>query len=270
MSKAQKLESADEQLLCRAHGDSDRPTILYLPGIHGDWTLFSSFRALAQENFHVIEMTYPRKADWDLRNYARAISNEILERDLNDIWLLAESFGSQIAWELLNPAARLSVNRFSGLILAGGFVRHPFPWLVGLARLGMAVFPHSVWSMLFRIYGSYAIFRHRKAPETRQAVREFVARRTPRDLAAIKRRLELIRLNDPSAIARVVTLPVYLLSGALDPVVPSLPVLRWLRKNCPTLAGERVIWPADHNVLGTEPGESLRQIARWIHAHHSG
>jgi hypothetical protein len=33
------------RICVRVHGSPALPTLIYLPGIHGDWTLASSFRA---------------------------------------------------------------------------------------------------------------------------------------------------------------------------------------------------------------------------------
>jgi hypothetical protein len=52
-------------------------------------------------------------------------------------WILGESFSSQVAWELLAQQALLgSAKGFAceGLILVGGFVRHPWPWGVRWAH----------------------------------------------------------------------------------------------------------------------------------------
>ncbi len=35
----------NEPIQIRIHGDAARPVLVYLPGLHGDWTLVSSFRA---------------------------------------------------------------------------------------------------------------------------------------------------------------------------------------------------------------------------------
>jgi pimeloyl-ACP methyl ester carboxylesterase len=94
-------------------------------------------------------------------------------------------------------------------------------------------------------------------------VHEFIARRTASDIAAMRHRLRLIAQYDPRSIVARSACPIYLLAGVIDPIVPTWPVLRWLRKNCPTFQTHRIIWPADHNVLGTEPAKSLEQICRW-------
>ena len=143
-------------------------------------------------------------------------------------------------------------------------MRYPAPVLLGIARRASRAMPQRAWRALFWLYARYASFRHRSAPETAAAVEEFIARRTPEDIEAIAHRLDLIAGNDPRKIARGMRKPVYLVAGLVDPVVPVVPVKRWLRKNCPGFQGTRVIAPADHNVLGTEPEKALRQIVEWM------
>jgi len=59
-------------------------------------------------------------------------------------------------------------------------------------------------------------------------------------------------------------LPVCYLSGWLDPIVPWPLVRRWLRKNCPGLRDTKIIFSADHNILGTAPEVAARQVLYWI------
>lgn len=85
----------------RIHGSTDLPTLIYLPGIHGDWTLVASFRAALGGKVRFVELTYPRAADWTLADYAQGIESTLAESGITGGWLLAESFGSQPAWELI-------------------------------------------------------------------------------------------------------------------------------------------------------------------------
>src|SRR5256885_7891459 len=129
----------------------------YLPGMHGDWTLVSSFRAAIAGKVRFVEFTYPRTTTWSLEDYARSIEESLLANGIDDGWLLGESFGSQPAWQIIKhalagvrpsraPAAPAAtgargdarvpaVSGFHprGLILAGGFVRHPVIWAVRMA-----------------------------------------------------------------------------------------------------------------------------------------
>jgi len=90
-----------EELLVRVHGDASLPTLVYLPGLHGDWTLVTSFRAAVAGRVRFVEFTYPRTVTWSLEDYADAIESALIEHGIDRGWLLGESFGSQPAWRLI-------------------------------------------------------------------------------------------------------------------------------------------------------------------------
>ena len=300
----------NEELQLRLHGDASLPTLIYLPGLHGDWTLIPSFRLALAGRVRFVEFTYPRTLTWSLDDYADAIEAALLEQGITRGWLLGESFGSQIVWPLLahssagrvpqgpaleggsqsgtrgarppessggrgssrapfDPGGRgtppsQAVFRANGVILAGGFVKHPLKW--GVYAAGK--FCHGVsltWlTRLLFFYAKFARFRHRQASETLASIQEFVARRTELDKQAAVHRLRLVAANDPRGLARQVRLPVYQLSGLFDPVVPWPFVRPWLKRHCPGYRGSRVIGMADHNVLGTAPKGAAEQVMQWL------
>jgi hypothetical protein len=59
-------------------------------------------------------------------------------------------------------------------------------------------------------------------------------------------------------------MPLYALSGIIDPIVPWWFVRPWLRKNCSALREYHLVWKADHNVLGTNPGASAERVLQWM------
>lgn len=253
-----------DQLEVRSHG-AGPATLLYLPGIHGDWTLASSFRTVIARKFRFIEITYPRTVSWSLRQYAEAVFHHLQQVGQKQIWFLGESYSSIVAWELLNVIkANHSEIEIRGIILAGGFVRYPSNLLVGAARQVMLHTPSNLWKVLFWIYARYAVFRHRNAPETKASVSEFVRRRTSQDLRAVAHRLALIRDADLRDTARNCTTPIYALAGGIDPIVPWWHVFPWLRKNCPALQDSQLIWSADHAVLATAPHRAAEIISQWV------
>jgi pimeloyl-ACP methyl ester carboxylesterase len=279
-----------EQLQIRVHGGSALPTLIYLPGLHGDWTLVSSFRAAVAGQVRFVEFTYPRTVTWSAEDYAVAIEQALLANEIRSGWLLAESFGSQIAWALIgrqkeecrmknetgagagNSSFCLLPSAFSssGLVLAGGFVKHPLPWGARLMRgLGQRT-PMAAHRAIMKGYELYAHFRHRQAPETHASIREFVDRRTLPDRQAMWARLELVATHDPRAIARQTSLPVHYLAGLVDPLVPWPYVRWWLRRNCPGYRGGRTCWRADHNVLSTQPKLAAKTILNWMRSSLAG
>src|SRR5262245_27104102 len=120
-----------DDLQIRVHGDgaNGKPTLVYLPGLHGDWTLVGSFRAALANRGRFVEFAYPRTLSWSLEDHADAIMESLRMQGIDDGWVLSESFGSVLGWALLE-------NGFAaqGLILAGGFVRYPCMPLVGFAH----------------------------------------------------------------------------------------------------------------------------------------
>jgi pimeloyl-ACP methyl ester carboxylesterase len=257
----------ETELQVRVDGDASLPVLIYLPGLHGDWTLLPGFRESAKGKFRLVQFTYPRALSWTLEDYARGVDREIARLRLDSGWVLAESFGSQVGWEWLRVSRKERGNfTFRGMILAGGFVRYPLPLNLVITQTFFAIAPWPFWKAMFATYLWYSGFRHRNAGPAGNCAREFIERRTPFDIAVMRARLKLIRDADLRPIAKATRCGVYLLAGAIDPVVPPTMVARWLRRNCPGFRGARVIWPADHNILGTEPAQALAQIDAWIQA----
>jgi pimeloyl-ACP methyl ester carboxylesterase len=188
--------------------------------------------------------------------------------------LLGESFGSQIAWALLEtelPKTGNNQKSFSvdGVILAGGFVKHPFKRGPGMLSWIGRMTPMAIYRLGLKIYAHCAKFRHRRAPEVLDGMKEFLSRRTELDRQAMRHRLAALDQYDPRAVARRTNIPVYYLAGLVDPLVPHVLVRSWLRKNCPGYRGGRMFWLADHNVLATSPRRAAEVIVQWIRNHPS-
>jgi pimeloyl-ACP methyl ester carboxylesterase len=255
-----------EKIQLRAYGQAALPALIYLPGLHGDWTLVSSFRTAIAPDVRFVEFTYPRTITWSLEDYARGVIDALLKSGIRTGWLLGESFSSQVVWQICEIARKEKSPSFTpaGIILAGGFAQYPIPMGVRVVRFINARMPPWMIRAALQIYASYARLRHRRAPETRASIDEFIARRTELDRQAIVHRYGLILASRAEEMARCCRLPVYALYGFIDPVVPWLFVLPWLRRNCPGFRQYRVIFNADHNVLGTAPHECARQIRAWM------
>jgi pimeloyl-ACP methyl ester carboxylesterase len=263
-----------EELQIRVFGDANLPTLIYLPGLHGDWTLITSFHTALNKRVRFVEVTYPRTLTWTIDDYANAIAHSFLSQGINCAWLLAESFGSQPAWALLanKPASPEAPNtclapasfKVDGLILAAGFVRHPLPHgpLI-LCWIGMAT-PKILQRLTLRFIAWFFRVRRRRTPEALRDLKEFLARRTDLDRQAMRHRLKLISRYDPRPIARRNRIPVYCLGGFFDPLVPWPLVPGWLRENCPGYRAAKTIWLADHNVLASSPVIAAAQVLQWM------
>jgi len=254
-----------ETLQLRIHGQPHQPTLVYLAGLHGDWTLVGSFRRALNSRVRFVEITYPRTLTWSLEEYASAIEDALSRSGVAGGWLLAESFGSQIAWPL---ATRGNFN-VEGVILAGGFGRHPTRWGVQLAEWLTGRASPPLISVVNHVYAPLCRWRYCHSPEVLGDLDEFFSRRTDLDCQAAQHRLRLILENDPCELARTARVPFYAMTGVFDPIVPWWPVWRWLRRNCPALRQHRLVWRADHAVLATAPQTAAEQVLAWMNGGNS-
>jgi len=261
-----KPETFAERIRLRVHGPPALPTLIYLPGLHGDWTLVSSFRHEIAGKVRFVEMAYPHTTTWTLDDYAKGIETSLLAEGVSEGLLIGESFGSQPAWAMIDRLqrgeSRLNVQ---GLILASGFVKHPWPWGAKFLRFLNRTIPPFGKRLFLRVYAFYAKFRHRLAPDTLANVSEFVTNRLhPDDSSAMYRRFTLIIESNLAPTAQACNLPVYHLAGFVDPIVP-VPLIRgWLKRNCPGFRESITLYAADHNVLGTAPQKSVKCVLKWM------
>ena len=251
----------DEKLELRVYGDPSQRTLVYLPGLHGDWTLIGSFRAAVAGRVRFVEMAYPRTITWSLDDYAAAIEDELSELGITHGWLLGESFGSQPMWKLI---ARGKF-RAQGAVMGAGFVRYPAQRFMQLLEKATS---HGLSVLLIKImfgYAKFARLRYRRSPQMLATLDEFLARRRrPLDREAGEHRLRLVGENDPRKTAMTTKVPIFGLAGMIDPVVPWPAVRRWLKRNCPALRDYRIVRRADHNVLTTGTKESARWVLEWM------
>lgn len=256
--------STDEGLQIRIHGSPSLPTLIYLPGTHGDWSVIAGLRNKLLPQFCFVEFTYPRTVTWTLADYAGQILRALKENSIAQGWLLGESFGSQVAWLLANGSGADFLCQ--GIILAGGFVRHPLPWAVRIAGSGFNRFmaDERRTRLAMRNYSRYVRCFYEQTPETDDSVATFIQRRTPDDLKAAVHRLALIHAHAPAVLVRGTQVPVFSLSGVWDQLVPWFLVTPWLRRHCPGYRDSRLILKADHNVLFSAPTKSARTIREWI------
>src|SRR2546423_6546632 len=91
----------EEKLEIRVHGPATLPTLIYLPGLHGDWTLIGRFRKALRERVRFVEVTYPRTLTWSLEEYAQGVERTLAENGITRGWLLGESFSSAVLWAIV-------------------------------------------------------------------------------------------------------------------------------------------------------------------------
>jgi pimeloyl-ACP methyl ester carboxylesterase len=255
-------------VVCQVRGPASAPTVIYLPGLHGEPTLVQSFgRALGGE-IRFVTLEYPRSVTTTLRQLALDSRQALRAAGVDHGWLLAESFGSQVAWAWLEAGTSPTEPPFTvdGLILAGGFVRFPWPWLVTSTRHATQAVPSRGLGFLLWAFEHWARWWYPHAPEVRRGIEVFAARRRePGDREAMAHRLRLIREADLRPVARECRLPVWSLAGRWDSVVPMPWVHRWLRRNCPGFRGAVTLGGSDHVVLACQPDRSAEVVRGWVH-----
>jgi pimeloyl-ACP methyl ester carboxylesterase len=251
-----------EQIRIRVHNPAAQPTLVYLPGLHGDWTLISGFREALGDRVRFVELAYPHTNAWSLEDYAQAVESCLARNDINKGWLLGESFGSQVVWPL-TVRRRFEV---AGVILAGGFAQHPVPWGAAIGERMARLMPLFLIKGFFHGYALVSRLRFRNSRETVAGIQSYVSGFNEQARRAITHRLGLVAKNDPCTTAQALTIPLYALSGVLDPIVPWFWVRSWLRRECPALKDYRIFWRADHNVLGTASIGAAEQIVAWMSA----
>ena len=230
----------------RVHEGSG-PTVIYLPGLHGDWGLIGAFRRALGERVRFIEFAYS-KEDVTLERLAELVHAELAARGVSSGWILGQSFGSQVGWALMARGFKAD-----GVVLAGGFVKHPWPWGARLFRAVMSTVPFGVINPVYGVYTSLCNALARRGPEEAEELMAFARNRGGKDWKAATWRLSLIERADLRATARATNAPVHYLGGMIDPLVPWPLVTRWLERDCPGYKGRVILAYADHNGLGSSP-----------------
>ncbi len=55
---------SDTVISVRIHGPAEAQTLVYLPGMHRDWTLVASFRERILPKVRFVELSSPRTTAW--------------------------------------------------------------------------------------------------------------------------------------------------------------------------------------------------------------
>jgi len=243
----------------RVHEGSG-PTVIYLPGLHGDWGLIGAFRRALGARVRFVEFAYS-KEDLSVERLAELVHASLAANRVESGWILGQSFGSQVGWALLARGFRAE-----GVVLAGGFVKHPWPWGARLFRAVLTLLPVRLIIPGYTLYTSLSKTLASRGPEEAEEMLAFARSRSGKDWKATTFRLSLIAAGDPREIARATRVPVHYLGGRIDPLVPWPIVTRWLKRECPGYRGEIILRYADHNVLGSSPRESAQHVLAWTGA----
>jgi hypothetical protein len=145
-------------------------------------------------------------------------------------------------------------------------VRYPLPAAVQLVRACHRDWPLPLLMGGLRIYLGLLKLRHWSAVIRAGVDEHFQTHKSEQDRRAILSRYEIILQNDPRPLARRLSLPLYYITGFWDVIVMWFLVQPWLKTHCPAYRGWRLVWSAEHNVLGFQPRISAQQIMQWLAA----
>lgn len=260
------VQREENSVSAAVYGEPGLPTIVYLPGLHGDCTISQTFREAMGSAVRFVEFTYPRSTKWTMADYGKGVADTLDELGIGQAWVIGESFGSQVLWALVEELAANPGHRFKpeALVMGGGFVRYPIPFLVWLSEQILRYTP--IWC-LRRSFDFYKTWSAKRRGGDERQIRQmdaFVARRNEQDRRAILHRLRLIRRHDPRSRAQANRIPLFYLTGAIDFVVPWMFVRPWVRKNCFSLRGDQKIRGCDHALFFSEPEKSAAQLKEWM------
>lgn len=255
-----KLDQASG-LVHQISGARDCPTIVYLPGVHGDWTPHERARPMLSREAHFIETAYPRLPHWALDDFSDALEDLLKRLGIESAHLVGESFGSLVAWQfgLTRP------ERVRSLVLVGGFAQAP--------RFGVAAAAGRTLQLLPTFLLEAGIDMYVALKNTRGELRcasgqgAYPVTRTDRGRRATANRMAIIQRSDFRGKLTEIRFPVRYLGGARDVVVPVRREIATLRRELSAECGfqSRIVSGAPHPMIASHPDSTVQQILRWVH-----
>ena len=241
-------------------GDATAPPIVYLPGVHGDWTAQSQAREHLGRDFHLIEIAYPRIENWSIDDFAHALKELLDGLGIESAHIVGESFGSLVGWRfgVLHP------DRVRSHTLVGGFARPPRFRVAGAAATILRSLPTTMLESAIDLYvaGKSVLGEKREAFDSGA----YPATRTERGRIATANRMSIIQSIDFRDQLQEIRFPVRYVGGARDIVVPVRREIATLDAHLPPHCDfqSELITGAPHNIIASRPEETVQHITRWI------
>ncbi|MCH8204936.1 MAG: alpha/beta hydrolase [Candidatus Hydrogenedentes bacterium] len=258
----ERAETPSGELVYRIRGGEGAVPVVYLPGVHGDWTPQAAASVILAGAFRLVEISYPREPLWRLEDYASALVSLLDRLEIESAHVVAESFGSLVGWEFgLEHGSRVR-----SMVIVGGFCQPPGPRKVLLAKWGLSVLPTGLFEQGVDAY--VAIRKHRgklEHPEMEVDL-PYATVRTDLGRIATVSRFEIMCTSDYRHQLHEVLFPVRYIGGDSDLIVPVKREIRTLSELLSEEAGfqSRLIANAPHMIISSHPVETAGQIADWI------
>lgn len=256
-------------LLVQDTGPAPAPTIVYVPGLQGDWTLNWQIRPLLNRSNYLVELGYPHaSARWTLNDYVARLLEVFDRLELSSAHLLAESFGSL-------PAQLFCLRypeRVNTLILAGGVSSSPGMLKDLLVQIPMRLTPEWFKTWFLTTHSDRNLARLGFPPNAfRCAGERFPAWRSWGGREAVLNRMRLVRHADLRPQLGELRLPVFYIGGAADRIVPVRQEIATYQRLLPMKDAFRgVILPgAPHPVIPARHQQVADLIEEWVCAHEN-
>ena len=247
-------------LVHQATGDPRAPPILYLPGVHGDWTPQVRARSMLSRDFHFLETAYPRIENWSIDDYGHALKELLDGLGIESAHIVGESFGSLVAWQfgIVNPG------RVRSFTLVGGFSRPPRFRVAAAAAAALKSLPTNLLESAIDVY----VAGKSAAGERRETFKSgaYPATRTPRGRRATATRMTIIQESDFRDQLKEIDFPVRYLGGARDIVVPVRREIATLLARLPPHCDFQsvLVAGAPHAIIVSHPQQTVEHISRWV------
>jgi pimeloyl-ACP methyl ester carboxylesterase len=205
------------------------PLFVFFPGMDGTGQLLyrQIDRLTARFDIRCVAIASNDLSDWDglVDRALQLIATELTEG--RELYFCGESFGACFAMQ----AASQIASKISELVLinpASSLVR--LPWLASGSAL-TRILPDVLYPLSARILVNFLIDAERVAPPDRQRLLNAMLSVQPQSAAW---RLDLLRQFDVQTILpKIVDIPVSLIAGALDRLLPSVPEVQILEQLLP-------------------------------------
>jgi pimeloyl-ACP methyl ester carboxylesterase len=221
-------------VLARIHADSgsNRPPLVYVPGIDGTGELLLGTAARLEEHFRLIRLSYeteggegPLVGD-GYAELAASIAKCLEEVGVERPVVLAESFGVAVA-------LRLGLDfpdRVAALGLVNGFAHYTRRFRLALSTLTVRLVPKPIYRLGRRIGAPTALFGPRR---DRAAEKRFLTLSgNPFDRGFVRRMHMIGRVDLRSSLPEI-ALPVAIFASECDRVVSSIRSARVMMKGLP-------------------------------------
>ena len=254
-----KLDQA-AGLVHQIAGDTRATPIVYLPGVHGDWTPQGRARSILSREYQFVETAYPRVEYWTIDDYARALKELLDALGIESAHIVGESFGSLVAWQFGVAHPR----RVRSFTLVGGFSRAPRFRIAAAASAALKCIPTRVLESTIDLYvaGKSALGEHREA----SAAGAYAATRTDGGRRAAANRMSIIQQTEFRSHLPQIHFPVRYVGGARDLVVPVrreiATLYNHLRPHCDFQS--TLIAGAPHAIIASHPEKTVEHMVRWI------